>query len=343
MQYVGQTHRRLKDRILEHRRSVLQNKIKTPLVTHFSSNNHSIDDMMVSIAEVVPDRNELRTREDFWIRLLNTAYPFGLNDNIAGYGNVTEVNPLEKPNHPYFRIQLPPRKRPPSDRKKNKRRSRQCNTGCITYLQSVVKETDFAKRLYEHMQSQSQRTYIYCRTMIADTKWSADNPQLKTFMLAFLAAKYKPKHRQTPSGAMDRLIIPFLSEGMDRINIKKCFEHSNVRRTLPNDIQIPKIQVVYTYTAPTSRSIFNYSKKLRNISNIDELSIQLSETCDCVNSPFMYQPAGHIITGNLDIIGNDNIRNLLKKGTKFRIPKVNNWNETWDSIKQAIVHHCTIL
>lgn len=38
------------------------------------------------------DKNILLHKELFWIKLLNTAFPFGLNDNIKGYGNISEIN-----------------------------------------------------------------------------------------------------------------------------------------------------------------------------------------------------------------------------------------------------------
>jgi len=41
--------------------------------------------------------------------------------------------------------------------------------------------------------------------------------------------------------------------------------------------------------------------------------------CDCSNSKFCYKPHGHIITGNLDIVGHVELRKLLKKGRKYRI------------------------
>ncbi len=105
MQYVGQTCRKLKDRVLEHRRSVLNGKLVTYLAMHFWEVDHNIDDLQVLIAEVVSTESSLQKRELFWIKLLNTAYPFGLNDNIAAYGNISEgITPFNRISHPYFSL-----------------------------------------------------------------------------------------------------------------------------------------------------------------------------------------------------------------------------------------------
>ena len=41
-------------------------------------------------------------------------------------------------------------------------------------------------------------------------------------------------------------------------------------------------------------------------------------TCNCSSSRFLYAPAGHVITGNLDIVKNTELRNLINKGPSFR-------------------------
>ncbi len=123
LQYVGQTKRKLKERVREHRLSILHNDSLRYLIAHFNSNGHTIEDFSVQIAEIVKNDHSLTEREGFWIRLLNTGFPFGLNDNITGYGNISEgTDPLQKTNHPYFSIPLPYRRRckKPVKKRRNK-------------------------------------------------------------------------------------------------------------------------------------------------------------------------------------------------------------------------------
>ena len=81
MQYVGQTGRKLVDRIKEHIYYIGKKKEATG--THFSTNNHNNSDFRVQVIEkVIPNAPQMRLdREDFWIRTLNTKSPSGLNKN----------------------------------------------------------------------------------------------------------------------------------------------------------------------------------------------------------------------------------------------------------------------
>ena len=41
-------------------------------------------------------------------------------------------------------------------------------------------------------------------------------------------------------------------------------------------------------------------------------------SCKCSTSPFVYTPAGHVVTGNLNIVKNKHVRKLLMKGPTYR-------------------------
>ena len=70
------------------------------LYKHFTSDGHRLEDMFVQpIESIVVAPNEQTStyskrleREEFWIRELKTAYPYGLNDNIRGVGNISKQN-----------------------------------------------------------------------------------------------------------------------------------------------------------------------------------------------------------------------------------------------------------
>ena len=63
---------------------------------HFSSDGHSEDDLCIMpIKQILPDDKanimSLRLeREDYWCRELCTYYPYGLNDNVRGVGNISK-------------------------------------------------------------------------------------------------------------------------------------------------------------------------------------------------------------------------------------------------------------
>ena len=41
---------------------------------------------------------------------------------------------------------------------------------------------------------------------------------------------------------------------------------------------------------------------------------------NCQNSNYLYSPAGHVITGNLNVIPDSTVRYIISKGPKYRFP-----------------------
>ncbi|MCP4491895.1 MAG: GIY-YIG nuclease family protein, partial [Gammaproteobacteria bacterium] len=112
-QYVGETKQQLKVRFLQHYNAIRRGDLGH-MYEHFRSARHSENDMNIRIIDriIAPSESVARKSrleiEDFWIRTLNTAAPWGLNIKISGYGNISEsLDPLTTKNHPYFGIKLP--------------------------------------------------------------------------------------------------------------------------------------------------------------------------------------------------------------------------------------------
>ena len=102
IQYVGLTSQALRARLNAHRSAINLKKLKTPLVTHFSLPEHNFSDLKIQILEVLDSPELLHERELFWIKKLQTIFPFGLNDNISGYGNVSVIGSNNVPHFSFF-------------------------------------------------------------------------------------------------------------------------------------------------------------------------------------------------------------------------------------------------
>ena len=77
--------------------------------------------------------------------------------------------------------------------------------------------------------------------------------------------------------------------------------------------------VSYSYTKSI---IFNHKAEIKDI----DFGMGTSNmTCSCSSSKFLYTPANHFITGNLDIVKNTELRNLINKGPSFREHHNINW------------------
>ena len=81
-QYVGETHRPLKDRFGEHRGYVNRKEVKKATGDHFNSSGHSISDMRIQIVEKMFTRDIFfrKQREHFYINKFDTKRN-GLNKN----------------------------------------------------------------------------------------------------------------------------------------------------------------------------------------------------------------------------------------------------------------------
>jgi hypothetical protein len=58
--------------------------------------------------------------------------------------------------------------------------------------------------------------------------------------------------------------------------------------------------------------------------------------CSCSSSPFNYHIAGHVITGDVNIVTNEELRLLIFKGPKFRESLSFKWQQNFISIKDSV-------
>ena len=101
MQYVGQTGRALKKRFGEHyRRMNKTKKIDNFLYRHLKRKGHTPANILVQPAEKITydanstSRFKIIKRHETelkWIKLLQTPYPLGFNDNIYHEGNLSKM------------------------------------------------------------------------------------------------------------------------------------------------------------------------------------------------------------------------------------------------------------
>ena len=93
-QYVGQTRQALHKRLNGHRSSIVNDKLSTYLCQHFNSSGHSFSDFSIQIVDCVDASSitfdeavsELNIKEDYYMKVLNTFFPIGLNDRVQGGG-----------------------------------------------------------------------------------------------------------------------------------------------------------------------------------------------------------------------------------------------------------------
>ena len=91
------------------------------------------------------------------------------------------------------------------------------------------------------------------------------------------------------------------------------------------------------YSCQAANAIKRTSRKTDSLSNLN-VSEYFSnpQTCQCKESKFCYEPHGHVITGDLRVMENAKLRELVAKGPKYREPNRVNWKATETMFLESI-------
>ena len=111
----------------------------------------------------------------------------------------------------------------------------------------------------------------------------------------------------------------------------------SVRDTIPQFLSNRKPpRVSYSYTKTISSQIFNQKKVVEEL-DFDGGTGDMH--CDCSTCKYCYEPAGHVVTGDLNIIRDAKLRSLVEKGPSFREQNSINWKINEDICRQAVAEY----
>ena len=93
------------------------------------------------------------------------------------------------------------------------------------------------------------------------------------------------------------------------------FKDNLVISSIPNYFNNSETPIIcYKYNKPIRATIFTINKIATDI----DIDSNTPDFLDCQNSNYLYPSAGHIITGNLNVIPDARVRNIISKGPKYR-------------------------
>ena len=126
---------------------------------------------------------------------------------------------------------------------------------------------------------------------------------------------YKPVQAVSPekTPTRDFLKLDFRNKGLDAVNISNIVNHKKVTSTIPAYFknQSPPI-ISYSYSSPIAPKMFNYINVLQG-QNTENITRNPS-ACSCKASEVCYNPAGHVITGDLTFRSNsENLLTVIKE------------------------------
>ncbi len=325
---------------------MLLNEVTKGIYEHFRSAGHSENNMTIRIIERINAPSESVSRksrleaEDFCIRTLNTAAPWGLNIKISGYGNVTEsLDPLTTKNHPYFGIKLP---RVTRGHGKRRRTNKVIQDESLSHLETLA-NCELATTLgyYVEFRKLSKKLLKHLLKIINDGCAPAflnKNSNFFKFFITYISGYFLQHEKR-----MDRNVyyLPFIyqSIGTEKLKFHNIFKDRSLLKLLPIERKLlPSVIISYKFESPISLKLYNYKNFLDSL----DFGMYAKFDCDCLHSKYLYKPVQHVVTGNLNIISCEKLRHLFQKGTKYRPPKNPDWDkintDAYTSLLQFITH-----
>ena len=172
--------------------------------------------------------------------------------------------------------------------------------------------------------SSSKKLGIYINNIIFSNAISnLFLPQYYDVILDLINSKFAPKVQNTTTKSTKsrpELIckIKFSDKHIQDIDLSRIFRDKSVLNTLPDIVPKTRPTIVYKYINPIRGKIFNYKQTMSELKVTEFIEDYDNISCKCDTSKYKDPNHNHIITGNLDIVNNLELKNLLKQGPQFR-------------------------
>ena len=132
--------------------------------------------------------------------------------------------------------------------------------------------------------------------------------------------KHPREESRVVSGFMK---VRYHNKGIEMLNLPRILHSKTVKNAVPLFLSNKKLPMVsYTYTKTISGQIFNHKQVVEEL-DFDNGTEDMH--CDCNTSSYCYEPAGHVVTGDLNIIRDAQLRSLIEKGPSYREQNYVDW------------------
>ena len=132
------------------------------------------------------------------------------------------------------------------------------------------------------------------------------------------------------------LTLLFHNKGIDLINIPNILHNKLVLESIPVYFSFREPPCIgYKYTSTISKHIFNHKQTCRDFDTNNNIN-DVPCICSTIDSKFFNTNLGHVVSGNLEIVENLELRNLFHKGPKFRLQNHINWKKNRKIISEAL-------
>lgn len=300
--YIGQTSNELHIRINLHRSQI--NKCNNPSfeIKHFRL--HTFDNISISILGHSENNCDRLKLENDHILQQRTLYPYGLNTYLNDINSCSLGNIYKLLHH--FNKQTIINRGSRGSHKNSKSLNYIIPIKWLKDNQSEFQAFRNIKKIRNSIFALKIRTLKKIFACIESFKFS--DTQYKDLIRDLLFFRIKSDSQIIK----EYFNMMFQQKSFNLFNPSVMFNKLEPFFPLKNT----KIIVSYSYNKPFSSTVFNYRQTA--ISDLDLDNI----VCICDEFPeYIDNNHQHVITGNLNIMNNNNIRQLLNFGTKFRLNK----------------------
>ena len=274
-------------------------------------------------------------REDYWIKLLRTSYPYGLNERTKSMNKDLPVGKNFPPLARHGARYLDTRSRT----KINTRLLSSNLTEFFKYINNfpIKSRSNECRKLLETFKKSELRNL----GNLIDSCFQKDESEQKwhDLIMDIIFTKVHKKE-VTNTKKIPKYVLPifFDNKGLEFIKLNSILNNNDIRNHLPDPLKEDEVpSPVYNLSNTIRNKIFNYKDTVNSININDKLSYGTNiNTCDCATSMFKNQHHGHILTGDLRIIENNKLRKIVSKGPNYREPKTLNWKKCKDNINLGI-------
>lgn len=334
MRYVGKTWGQVRDRFNGHRSNIRAGKEAVIMLAHFTDHDHGhgLSNMIMKPIEICRDKKHLKAREDFWIAELNTVFPYGLNLDASfgkiknAYIHVTE-NKSGKAVYSLFNEVISQR-----GYRGGKRHS-------ISHLNQPASNQNFDPGIWLPHLLQITETDEYVMRTCRSKIFSLELVDMKALFI-YITRQINKECNIIHQGnfyvlyairdmllyKLQKLFVkkdkPFLvikhtNKLLEKVNIKSILNNNDIISAFPiNSGYYATPNVSFAYSKSIRSSIVNYRQ---TISDPDHDNI----VCHCheYDTRFTDNSHGHIITGDMSIVNNKNLQDLLNQGLGYHDQK----------------------
>ena len=343
LKYVGKSKMSVRTRFNGHRGNLQHGSEAFVMTDHFMGDKgHGINNMMVKPIEMVPNSKQLNKRENFWIAELNTVYPYGLNMD-ASYGGIknayTYVTRFEAGKAIYTLFNSVKSTRNKRGRRRSRINNEESVFNCAMWINDFVNHTQHDTNMIHTLRTEifklkrDELKMLFldnARKIMSGNFFTHSKHPYFHYVIRDLCLFKLQKLHVKPSRAY--LVIAHTNKMIDDVNMSRLIGNKYVESLFPaNNVFYSKPGISYSYNKSIRSNIVNYRQ------TIEDPNHQEFE-CHCDNYPEKFIDAHHkhIYTGDMNIVKNNELRNILSKGFGFHDQQPPNKCAAYTSILSGI-------